>query len=124
MHFSGYERKDLKQSKQLCINIVIFLRDCANYRMIRQPKLMEILSVVPLLPSGMNAQTLRFRPVPSEQAQLIHPLVRLGAALPEEHLPPPRPRRGFPEILSQGRQPLRPETLPGGPAGLSATGRT
>lgn len=55
--------------------------------MIRQPKLMEILSVVPLLPSGMNAQTLRFRPVPSEQAQRIHPLVRLGAALPEEHLP-------------------------------------
>lgn len=51
--------------------------------------LKEIVTVVTLVPSGMNAQALRFRLVPSDQAHLIHPLVKLGAALPEEHLPHP-----------------------------------
>ena len=51
--------------------------------------LKEILSAVTFCPSGMNAQSLRYRLVPSEEAHLVHPLVRLGAALPEEHLPHP-----------------------------------
>lgn len=51
--------------------------------------LLEILSVVTMVPSGMNAQALRFRLVPSDEAHLLHPLVKLGAALPEEHLPHP-----------------------------------
>ena len=37
----------------------------------------------------MNAQPLRFKLVYGEAAALVHPLVRLGAALPEEHLPHP-----------------------------------
>ena len=51
--------------------------------------LLEILSVVTMVPSGMNAQALRFRLVPYDEAHLLHPLVKLGAALPEEHLPHP-----------------------------------
>ena len=39
--------------------------------------------------SGMNAQPLRFRLVTGDEANNIHPLVKLGAALPEEHLPHP-----------------------------------
>lgn len=49
--------------------------------------LLEIVSVAALVPSGMNAQALRFRPVTANEAHLIHPLIKLGAALPEEHLP-------------------------------------
>ena len=52
-------------------------------------KLLELVSAATLVPSGMNAQSLRFRLVPSSEAHLVHPLVKLGAALPEEHLPHP-----------------------------------
>lgn len=51
--------------------------------------LLEMVSAATLVPSGMNAQALRFRLVTSDEAHLIHPLVKLGAALPEEHLPHP-----------------------------------
>lgn len=51
--------------------------------------LRDIASVASLVPSGMNAQRLRFRLVPSEEASLVLPHIRLGAALPEEHLPHP-----------------------------------
>lgn len=51
--------------------------------------LLELLQAVTLVPSGMNAQSLRFRLVPSDEAAKVHPLVKLGAALPEEHLPHP-----------------------------------
>ena len=49
--------------------------------------LREIVSAAALVPSGMNAQSLRFRLVPSDQAQAVLPHIKLGAALPEEHLP-------------------------------------
>lgn len=51
--------------------------------------LKEIVAVVPFVASGMNAQRLRFRLVPSAAAGMVHPHVTLGAALPEEHLPHP-----------------------------------
>lgn len=51
--------------------------------------LKEIVAVVPFVASGMNAQRLRFRLVPSAGAGMVHPHVTLGAALPEEHLPHP-----------------------------------
>ncbi|MBO4340293.1 MAG: nitroreductase family protein [Bacteroidales bacterium] len=51
--------------------------------------LKDILSAVTLCPSGMNAQTLRYRLVPSEEAPLLHSYLTLGAALPQEHLPHP-----------------------------------
>ncbi len=37
----------------------------------------------------MNRQALRFRLVSGADAALVHPLVKLGAALPQEHLPHP-----------------------------------
>lgn len=51
--------------------------------------LRDLVSAATLCASGMNAQSLRFRLVPSEEAHRVHPLVKLGAALPEEHLPHP-----------------------------------
>ena len=52
-------------------------------------QLRELVGVVPLVASGMNRQALRFRLVAGEEAGLVHPLVTLGAALPQEHLPHP-----------------------------------
>ena len=52
-------------------------------------QLRELVAVVPLVASGMNRQALRFRLVSGADAALVHPLVTLGAALPQEHLPHP-----------------------------------
>ncbi len=54
-------------------------------RQVTEADLRELLSVVPLVASGMNRQVLRFRMV-TEPALLLPHLV-LGAALPQEHLP-------------------------------------
>ena len=41
------------------------------------------------IPSARNQQVLRFRPVLSDEAAKVLPHIRLGAALPELHLPLP-----------------------------------
>ena len=58
-------------------------------RPVTEADLMKLLEVVPWVGSGKNAQPLRFRLVCGLQAATVHPLVRLGAALPQEHLPHP-----------------------------------
>ena len=54
---------------------------------VTEADLLKLLEVVPWVGSGMNAQPLRFKLVTGADAALVHPLVKLGAALPEEHLP-------------------------------------
>ena len=61
--------------------------DCS--RKVTEEELAKMLEVVPWVASGMNAQPLRFRLVTGEEATKVTPLVKLGAALPEEHLPHP-----------------------------------
>ena len=56
-------------------------------RVVSREDLLRLLEVVPYVGSGMNAQPLRFKLVCGADAALVHPLVKLGAALPEEHLP-------------------------------------
>ena len=58
-------------------------------RAVTEADLLRLLEVVPWVASGMNAQPLRFKLVYGDASSLVHPLVRLGAALPEEHLPHP-----------------------------------
>ena len=58
-------------------------------RVVTEADLLKLLEVVPWVASGMNAQPLRFKLVYGDASTLVHPLVRLGAALPEEHLPHP-----------------------------------
>ena len=58
-------------------------------RSVTREDLLHLLEVVPWVGSGMNAQPLRFRLVTGADAARVHPLVRLGAALPDEHLPHP-----------------------------------
>lgn len=56
-------------------------------RVVSREDLLHLLEVVPYVGSGMNAQPLRFKLVCGADTALVHPLVKLGAALPEEHLP-------------------------------------
>lgn len=56
---------------------------------VTEAQLRALVGVVPLVASGMNRQPLRFRLVSGADAALVHPLVTLGAALPQEHLPHP-----------------------------------
>lgn len=55
--------------------------------LVREDQLRRIIAVNSLIPSALNRQALRFRPVLSDEASKITPLVRLGGALPELHLP-------------------------------------
>ena len=67
--------------------------------------LRDIASVACLVPSGMNAQRLRFRLVPSEEAPLVLPYITLGAALPQEHLPHPGEEpQGYVVICATGEE--------------------
>ena len=56
-------------------------------RVVTEADLKKLLEVVPWVGSGMNAQPLRFKLVTGADAARVHPLVKLGAALPQEHLP-------------------------------------
>ena len=54
---------------------------------VREDQLRRIIEVNTRIPSARNGQVLRFRPVLGDEAQKLLPLIRLGAALPELHLP-------------------------------------
>ena len=73
------------------LSLDTLLRRNRSYRgfsgTVSEAQLRELVGVVPLVASGMNRQALRFRLVSGADAALVHPLVKLGAALPEEHLP-------------------------------------
>lgn len=75
------------------LSLDTLLRRNRSYRgfsgTVSEAQLRELVGVVPLVASGMNRQALRFRLVGASEASLVHPLVKLGAALPEEHLPHP-----------------------------------
>ena len=58
-------------------------------RQVTREDLLKLLEVTRWIGSGMNAQPLRYRLVCGAEAEKVHPLVKLGAALPKEHLPHP-----------------------------------
>lgn len=58
-------------------------------RVVTREDLMELVAATTLCGSGMNRQVLRYRLVTVEEADKVLPLIRLGAALPQEHLPKP-----------------------------------
>ena len=75
------------------LSLDTLLRRNRSYRgfsgVVSEAQLRELVGVVPLVASGMNRQPLRFRLVCGADTTLVHPLVKLGAALPQEHLPHP-----------------------------------
>ena len=56
---------------------------------VRADQLRSLIEVNTRIPSARNQQVLRFRPVLADEAPRLLPLVRLGGALPELHLPLP-----------------------------------
>ena len=58
-------------------------------RAVTEKELRELVGVTTLVASGMNRQVLRYRLVTAQEAHKVLPLITLGAALPEEHLPKP-----------------------------------
>ena len=54
---------------------------------VRKDQLLSLVEAVRLAPSAMNQQALRYRLVTEEEASLVLPHIRLGAALPEMKLP-------------------------------------
>ena len=56
---------------------------------VRKDQLVSLVEAARLAPSARNQQALRFRLVTAEEAHLVLPHIRLGAALPELHLPLP-----------------------------------
>jgi len=82
-----------KVVKRNHLSLDTLLRRNRSYRgfsgTVSEAQLRELVGVVPLVASGMNRQALRFRLVGASEVSLVHPLVTLGAALPQEHLPHP-----------------------------------
>lgn len=67
-------------------------RSCRGYDpgfVVREDQLRTLIEVNTRIASARNQQVLRFRPVLADEAPLVLPLIRLGAALPELHLPLP-----------------------------------
>ena len=58
-------------------------------RTVSRDELLKLVEVTTLVPSGMNRQALRYRLVTEEDSDKVLPLIRLGGALPELHLPFP-----------------------------------
>lgn len=58
-------------------------------RKVTEEELKQLVAVTTLVPSGMNRQALRYRIVTEAESGKILPLVHMGGALPELHLPFP-----------------------------------
>ena len=56
---------------------------------VRKDQLLSLIEAARLAPSAMNQQTLRYRLVTEEEAHLVLPHIRMGAALRELNLPLP-----------------------------------
>lgn len=54
---------------------------------VRDDQLRKIISACTLVPSARNQQVLRLRPVLADEASKVLPLIHLGGALPQLHLP-------------------------------------
>lgn len=67
-------------------------RSCRGYDssfIVGADRLRRIIAVNTMVPSSRNAQPLRFRPVVGDEAAALLPHVRMGASLPDLHLPQP-----------------------------------
>ena len=64
-------------------------RGYAPSRVVTRDELKKLVEVTTLVPSGKNQQALRYRLVTAEESDKVLPLIRLGGALPELHLPFP-----------------------------------
>ena len=79
------------QAKTMTLNqLLVRNRSHRGYdsrRTVTMDELRRIVNVNTRIPSARNRQCLRFRLVGADEAHKVNPLIRLGGALPELHLP-------------------------------------
>jgi nitroreductase len=99
-NYLEYRQEEIAQSRKTVIrrnapSLDTLLHRNRSYRgydparKVTEEELRELVKVTTLVASGMNRQPLRFRLVTEAEADKVLPLIKLGAALPEEHLPKP-----------------------------------
>jgi len=88
-----FSRRDAAPARRPAASLRTLLRRNRSHRgydaafIVREDQLKRIIAANTMIPSAMNRQPLRFRPVLSDEAALVLPHIRLGGALPELHLP-------------------------------------
>lgn len=99
-NYLEYRQEDIAQSRRTVVrrsnpSLDTLLHRNRSYRgydparEVTEEQLRELVRATTLAASGMNRQPLRYRLVTSADAGKVLPLVKLGAALPGEHLPKP-----------------------------------
>lgn len=86
------QKKQIKRTNPSLDTLLHRNRSYRGYhpaRRVTEKELRELVSVTTLTASGMNRQALRYRLVTADEAGKVLPLITLGAALPQEHLPHP-----------------------------------
>ena len=84
-------KRNVKVIKRVNLSVDTLLKRNRSYRgydpsrVVSREELTELVAASTLCGSGQNRQQLRYRLVTAE----VLPLIKLGAALPEEHLPKP-----------------------------------
>lgn len=88
-------------------------------RAVSEEELKSLVQATTLCGSGMNRQLLRYRLVFGEEAAKVQPLITLGAALPEEHLPKSGMEPGAFIVACSEAEPDKPLWIDLGIAGQS-----
>ena len=86
----GKQKTIVKRVGQTLDSLLMKNRSYRGYQAdapVSEELLHRIVEVNTKIPSACNQQVLRFKLVTGEEAAKVHPLVKMGAALPELHLP-------------------------------------
>ena len=90
-YYASKSQSPIRKSASLD-KLLLKNRSCRGYDssyIVRADQLRRIIEVNTKVPSAMNQQVLRFRPVLKGEADKVLPHIRLGGALPELKLPLP-----------------------------------
>ena len=99
-NYLEYRQQELAQARKKVVRrnhpsldtLLHYNRSYRGYdpsRKVSEDELRTLVAATTLTASGMNRQPLRFRLVTDAEADRVLPFIRLGAALPGEHLPHP-----------------------------------
>ena len=89
---AGRPRSIVRRNHPSLDSLLLRNRSCRGFdpsRRIGEEELKTLVKAGSRAASGMNRQPLRYRIVCGDDCAKVLPLIRLGAALPEEHLPHP-----------------------------------
>ncbi|MBR4136085.1 MAG: nitroreductase family protein [Bacteroidales bacterium] len=88
--YDGKKKTIVKRVGESLDTLLTKNRSCRGYDPsvpVSEELLKRIVAVNTKIPSACNQQVLRFRLVTGDDVAKVHPLIKMGAALPELHLP-------------------------------------